>query len=124
MAILVIGAAAMYLRQKTKYTTLQAVWDGIIPILACYLVHAYIAKIPLIDNFLSYLGKHSMNIFLIHNFIRIMWYYDFTYSFKYWWLITLVLLSISVLISNAVEILKNTIRYNELVSLFLHRLDG
>lgn len=124
LAILVIGAAAMYLRQKTKYTTLQAVWDGIIPILACYLVHAYIAKIPLIDNFLSYLGKHSMNIFLIHNFIRIMWYYDFTYSFKYWWLITIVLLAISVVLSNVVELLKRITKYDVIVAHILTRCDA
>lgn len=41
LIILVIGAVVMYLRQKTIYSTLQAVWDGIIPILTCYLIHAY-----------------------------------------------------------------------------------
>lgn len=124
LVVLVIGAVAMYLRQKTKYTTLQAVWDGIIPILTCYLIYGYVGKIPVIKNLLSFIGKHSMNIFLIHNFIRILWYYDFTYSFKYWWLITIVLLTISILLSMLVEQLKKIIKYNEAVTWLVSKCDS
>ena len=124
LIILVIGAVVMYLRQKTIYSTLQAVWDGIIPILTCYLIHAYLGRIPAINSLLSFIGKHSMNIFLIHNFIRILWYYDFTYSFRYWWLITIVLLTISILLSILVEQLKKFIKYNEAVTWLVSKCDS
>lgn len=124
LIILVIGAVVMYLRQKTIYSTLQAVWDGIIPILTCYLIHAYLGRIPAINNLLSFIGKHSMNIFLIHNFIRILWYYDFTYSFRYWWLITIVLLTISIILSILVEQLKKFIKYNEAVTWLVSKCDS
>lgn len=123
LVILVAGAVMMYLRQKTRYTVILPVWDGIIPILTCYLVHMYIGRIPIISDVLTYLGKHSMNIFLVHNFVRILWYYNFTYSFKYWWLITIVLLGISIVLSNIVEILKKITNYNKLVLQLLSRCD-
>lgn len=65
-----------------------------------------------------------MNIFLIHNFIRILWYYDFTYSFRYWWLITIVLLTISILLSILVEQLKKFIKYNEAVTWLVSKCDS
>jgi membrane-bound acyltransferase YfiQ involved in biofilm formation len=75
----------------------------------------WIDKVPGVNTVLAFIGKHSMNIFLAHNFVRIVWYYDFTYSFKSWWLITLVLLAISIVLSICIEALKKLLRYDKLL---------
>lgn len=108
----------LYLRYKTRNTELLPVMNGIISIPLCALTMGWINRVPGLSHILQYLGKHSMNIFLIHNFIRIVWYYDFTYSFKYWWLITLILLLISLAVSVVIELLKKIVHFNE----FLNRL--
>lgn len=117
VALCMLTLALVYFRQSTRHTTLLPFWDGIIPILICALTKE-ISSIPAIGVPLRFLGKHSMNIFLIHNFIRIVWYYDFTYSFKKWWLIVLVLLGISVIVSILIEGMKTMIRYRDLLSYF------
>ena len=54
-----------------------------------------IRKITFVSLIFQYLGKHSMNIFMIHTFIFAYFYRDFIYSFKYPILIFLVLLVFS-----------------------------
>lgn len=116
-----IALACLYLRQKTRNTALLSVWDAVIPLLICCTMQMWVNHIPLLNTLLAFIGKHSMNIFLIHNFIRVVWYYDFTYSFKAWWLIILVLLSISLVLSIAIEALKKLSRYNDLISYLRER---
>ena len=107
---------SLYFRQETRDTALLPFWDGVIPLFGCAIVKGFINKIPGINIGLQFLGKHSMNIFLIHNFIRIVWYYDFTYSFKKWWLIVLVLLGLSLVISIVLEFTKKLLRYNKMTA--------
>lgn len=57
-----------------------------------------------------------MNIFLVHTFIRYVFFGDFIYGFKYFWLIALVLLGVSLGISVIIELLKRIIHYNSLIS--------
>ncbi len=106
----------VYCRQLTRETTLLPFWDGLIPVTICSLSMCYFNKIPGISQLFQFLGKHSMNIFLIHNFIRIVWYYDFTYSFEKWWLIVLVLLGISLLLSIVIEAFKRVIKFPDLIN--------
>ena len=56
------------------------------------------------------LGLYSMNMFLGHTFIKSYFFKDFTYSFKKWWLIALILILISFAVSFAVEMLKKGIQ--------------
>ena len=55
---------------------------------------------------LAFVGKHSMNMYLIHTFIFGYFFHDFIYSFKYPILIFIVLLIVSLLLSIAIEFLK------------------
>ena len=71
--------------------------------------------IKYINDILMYLGKHSMNIFLIHTFIRAHYLNTFTYSFKYPALIVLVLLVFSLILSIIIEAMKKYSGYNKLV---------
>ena len=65
---------------------------------------------------LAFLGKHSMNMFMTHTFLRAYWYHDFIYSFKYAWLDTLVLLVITLLLSIVIEKVKDISGYNRIVN--------
>ena len=66
-------------------------------------------------NGLEFLGRHSMNMFMTHTFLRAYWYHDFIYSFKYAWLDTLVLLIITLLLSIIIEGVKKLSGYNRLI---------
>ncbi|MCR5149098.1 MAG: acyltransferase [Eubacterium sp.] len=58
---------------------------------------------------LGMLGAYSMNMFLGHTFIKSYFFKDFTYSFKYWWLISIMLIVISFAVSFALEMCKKGI---------------
>lgn len=57
-----------------------------------------------------------MNMFLIHNFIRVIYLYDWTYSFKYAILDVLVLVLETLLISIVLEKIKEISKYNMMCS--------
>lgn len=65
----------------------------------CRLTHRKIA-------ILAFIGKHSMNMYLMHTFVFCYFFHDFIYSFKYPILIFTVLFLISLLLSIVVEFLK------------------
>lgn len=86
--------------------------DGVIPVFVIYFCYEFLCDIPIIKNILSFLGKHSMNIFLIHTLIRGIYFEEFIYSFKNAYIIIFVLLLISTLISLAIELILKLSNYN------------
>lgn len=110
-------------RQLTRTLTILPLWDGFISLLICVLFFEFVGKWRGIRKALEVIGIYSANIFLLHNFIRIVFYYDFTYSFRYWWLILLVLLALSLATAAALELIKKLIHYDRLVSLMLAKAD-
>lgn len=84
----------------------------------------FISVIPVIKQILLFLGKHSMNIFMTHTFLRQYFYKDFIYSFKYFWLITLVLLICSIAISIVLEFLKKITKYNCLMDRLCEKIEN
>lgn len=88
---------------------------GIIPLfIMCYLYEFFIC-LPILKQVLKFLGIHSMNIFLIHEFIRTNYLTDFIYSFGNWLKIGAVLITISLGLSIILEVFKKIIRYNKLI---------
>lgn len=84
---------------------------GITPFLLIVYVKKYLFKIGPVHVVLEFLGKHSMNIYLVHTFIRNLYLKDVTYSFGYFlWIAAFCLMS-SLLISIMIEGLKRLIRY-------------
>lgn len=61
----------------------------------------------------SFLGKHSMNIFLFHTFLRVYLIKDFIYNLKYPTLTILALLLASLAVSIVVELIKKLVRYEK-----------
>lgn len=86
------------------------------PVIVILFANKYLKRIPVLNRALMYIGNHSLNIFLIHTFIRYEYLNDFTYSFKYALLIPFILLAISFALSVVVELLKKLICYDKFVS--------
>jgi len=79
-----------------KVDTFQAVTIILMVLLIIRRIHAF-------NSTLKFLGKHSMNMYMIHMFICYYFFKNFTYSFKYPLLIFTVLLAICLIISMIIE---------------------
>ena len=90
-------------------------WDGFAAMYVIVLSYIYILNGKWIVKGLGFLGKHSMNIFLIHSFYRDVFFYEFTYSFYYAWLDYIVLMAISLVTSIVLEWFKKLIRYEKFI---------
>ena len=72
---------------------------------------------------LTYLGKHSMNMYLVHTFIFLYYFGDFIYQFKYPILIVLALLITSLAVSIAIEQLKKCISFYKFLDYLLRKIN-
>lgn len=98
--------------QAVDITRYWEVHYALIPMVAILFSVEFVMQIPGCRQILLYLGKHSMNIFMVHTFIRHYYLKDFTYSWKHFLLIILVLLLISLAISIAIEWIKKVTKYD------------
>lgn len=80
-------------------------------VLYCY---EFILDLPVIRNILEFFGKHSMNIFYLHIFIRSLYAEQFIYSFRHFLAVLLVLLLCSIAGSELLELLKKILRYDKI----------
>lgn len=90
-------------------------WDGFAAMYMIVISYIYILNGKWIVKGLGFLGKHSMNIFLIHSFYRDVFFHEFTYSFYYAWLDYIVLMEISLVTSIVLEWFKKLIRYEKFI---------
>jgi peptidoglycan/LPS O-acetylase OafA/YrhL len=67
------------------------------------------------QSVLAFLGKHSMNIYLLHTFIFGYFFHDFVYGFNNAFASFIILLSISLLLSMLIEYLKNKLKFYQLL---------
>lgn len=64
-----------------------------------------------IEKVLSFIGRHSMNIFLFHTFIYYYWFKDFIYHTRNPFLIFMTLLLVCLVISMGIEYLKKKLYF-------------
>lgn len=76
-----------------------------------------------VENVFSFLGRHSMNMYLIHTFIYSYFGREFIYGFRYPLLIFCSLLAFSLLISLILEFVKNKSGYSNLVNKVISALN-
>lgn len=112
----VIGVAGFLMLCKLPFVVSVSNFNfGAGTLWACFFFFTFIGRIPVVSHVLALLGKYSMNIFLIHTFIYYYYFKDFTYSFGHWLVITAVLMTISLVISMAIEGLKKLTHYDRFV---------
>lgn len=80
--------------------------DAVVSLFVVFFVIVTIGCIPGVRNVFAFIGKHSMNIFLVHTFFYLIIFREQIYYFKYAVLILLVLLLVSLLYSVVLEGLK------------------
>lgn len=117
-------AGTVWLKTSAFGKAHLSITDSVTPLLVIVFTYLFLAGIPLLKEVLALLGKYSMNMFLFHNFIRARWFEDFSYSFRFWWLIVLVLLLDSFVFSVALEWVKKALRYDRLTAAVETRLQS
>jgi peptidoglycan/LPS O-acetylase OafA/YrhL len=85
-------------------------------------VNDYISKIPILNKILEFLGKHSINIFLIHSFIRAIYGKDLIYKLPNFIVTIVVLLLISLVLSIIIEQMKKLFKYDRLVDKLIYKI--
>lgn len=80
--------------------------DGFLTLAIVLFVIAYIRNTKYLNMILAYLGKHSINIYMVHTFIFYYWFNNFITSFQYSVVQFLVLLFICIIISITLEFVK------------------
>lgn len=98
--------------QTSAVTYCELRW-GLIPFVFILFFVEFITDLPLIKKILYFIGKHSMNIFLIHTFYRQYYLKDFIYSFPHVTIVVFALLLISLVTSVLLEVFKKIIKYDE-----------
>lgn len=124
LVYIILLVAIWYYRKEMLGTTILSVFEGLMTITLIGFMFEFINPIPVVGRVLKFLGVYSMNIFLIHNFIRVCWYYDFTYSFKYPVLIVGVLLVVSLVVAIVIDLIKKLVRWDKLISVLQKKLIG
>ena len=73
-------------------------------------------RVPVLGKALAFVGKHSMNIYLVHTFFyKILWR-PYIYRFRYAGITFLLLLAVCLVYSVALEAVKKLIRVHRLLS--------
>lgn len=80
--------------------------DGIIAVFLVYMAGVLLADIPVVNRLLAFIGKHSMNIYLVHSFFYMILWREFIYHFHAAWATLLLLLVVTIGCSVCLEALK------------------
>lgn len=124
-----------YRRKKLKFICLSALlcagfflyhkidlkifWEfryALVPFLLILFCVEYLFRITPVSLFLQYLGKHSMNIWLVHTFVRDS-LGKYVFALEKFWLIPVAVLVISLGISYCLDFLKKITGYQKLIRL-------
>lgn len=111
---LILLMVCFKVRRNPEINFLYEVRYSLMGVFLVYLSYEFLSSIKYINTCLRFIGKHSMNIFLIHSFIRHTYFSDFIYGFHYPILIVIALVSSSLLVSVLLEFIKKVSGYNKL----------
>lgn len=97
------------------YETYVQLVDGPIALFLVYLGAVLIGSIPVLGQIIVFVGKHSMNIYLVHTFFYMALWQKYIYYFKYAGITLLLLLGSCLLYSVALEFVKRVTRLKKLL---------
>lgn len=123
LLLIVIFVVALVWRVKIHSSWSYLITNAIEAIVVCMLSTFLLnMKRGGIGNVLELIGKHSMNMFLIHTFIYSYYLKDLIYGCKYPVLIVVVLMVITTLLSCTIEYIKKLIRYDKMFVILQKKL--
>lgn len=111
MLIVILVYCGILSSERIKIGLLWEYKYAVIPFIVILFCVEYVFKIPFCKEILTFLGKHSGNIWLIHTFVR-DWLGNYIWSTKYFWIIPLIILAVSLGISFIIEFCKWVIGYD------------
>lgn len=109
------------------YIPISKYWEisfALIPMFIIFYSYEFVVEIPILKNVLEFLGKHSMNIFLVHTFIRAIYLEDFILKGKNFMIITLMVLLLSLVISILIEFFKKIIKYEKFINYIQNKISN
>ena len=103
----------LLLKYKSDYNY-GGMLEGLLALDIALLVNGCLIKLPVISDVMEYLGKHSANMFLVHNQIYSYYFLGFFYSMKHWIIITVAVTAASFAASVLMEKLKKITGYQKI----------
>lgn len=88
------------------YSTYVHLVDAPMALFLVYFAAALLGRIPGIGRVFAFIGKHSMNIYLVHTFFYMALWRDYIYHFKFAGVTFLLLFAATLLYSIVLEFLK------------------
>lgn len=109
--IAVVGFVVCVLIRQNHFVqqTYLHIVDPWIALFLIWMAGILMAKIPVVNTVLGFVGKHSMNIYMVHTFFYMILWKNEIYAFKYAGLVWLVLLAVSLIYSVVLELLKKIV---------------
>lgn len=92
--------------------------DAPIALFLVYVGAVLIGSIPVLGRVFKFIGKHSMNIYLVHTFFYMALWRYYIYHFRYAGITFLLLLAACLTYSVILELLKHVTRFNKLMARF------
>lgn len=104
----VTGFVACVILRQNKFIQENYLYlvDGVVSLFLVYFAGILFAGVPILKNILQFIGKHSLNIYLIHTFFYLLLWQKYIYYFKHAGIILLLLLGISLVYSIMLECMK------------------
>ena len=119
-----ILAASVLVYARLEWWMLWEYHYTVAPLILIIYAHRYILRLPFVGKALQFLGRYSMGIFLTHMVIQLTLFKEWTYSFRPFWLIPIVLLAVSLAVAIVIELVKKLVRYEKLTDWLIGRIDA
>ena len=97
---------------------------GLIPLVFILFFTEFVIPLPIVKECLVFLGFHSLNIYLLHNFLRQIYLTYFVYAWKHFLIIVFALLLMSVMLSYVVEGVKKLIHARKIMLGICSKIEG
>lgn len=105
LVVVIVAAIPLMVVIKSNVNS-KYLLDAVMAVLVIELIHLFIRRIPCLNKVLAFIGKYSLDMWLIHSFFTKYWFQEFTYSFKNIWVIFFVLVVITLFISVCISKIK------------------
>ncbi len=119
----VILGCLCYMRQNIVVRSFCGITvDPFITIFLVLFVVCLCRQFNLKMMFLAFVGRHSMNMYLLHTFVGAYFFSNFIYGFKYPLIIFLVQFGINLVLSVLLEFLKEKVKFYDLQTFLLGKI--
>ena len=121
LGVTALMCSGFFFYHKIDMKTFWEFQYAVVPFLVIIFCVEYLFRIVPLSAFLRYLGRHSMNIWLVHTFVR-DWGGQYVFALHKFWLIPIGVMIISLGISYFLDFLRKITGYDKLIQLAQNKL--